>query len=354
MPSPLNVPSAPHPFAAPATSGPHRTGAQAAVPTESSALPAPETPSAEASALPTFSVFAVIALLYAAISGLLLVRFGYGLVSAWLLWRSARPVSADLSATHGLRLRASNAVTSPVTIGSSVILPADFGSWNSEKLRIVLAHERSHVRQGDFYLQALAGLYAAIVWFSPLGWWLKRQLSDLAEALGDRSGLEEAASRASYAQILLEFAAAPRLTEVGVAMARSSNLSHRIDRLFNESAFRQAFTVSRRTLVTALLAPVVLFAAATLVREQLPRKLRCKSHPPRVPRRPHPHQVQNRRRLQPRPKLCPRKSPYPRPYPFRPKCQPLVRARRLCRPLRPRFLCASISQPFTSTFPQST
>ena len=139
-------------------------------------------------------------------------------------------------------------------------------AWDSEKLRIVLAHERSHIRQGDFYLQALAGLYAAIVWFSPLGWWLKRQLSDLAEAISDRSGLEEAASRASYAQILLEFAAAPHLTEIGVAMARSSNLSHRIERLFNDSAFRQAFTASRRTLATALLVPVVLFAAATFVR----------------------------------------------------------------------------------------
>ena len=87
-------------------------------------------------------------------------------------------------------MRSSAAISSPVTIGSFVVLPADYRTWDSEKLRIVLAHERSHIRQGDFYLQALAGLYAAIVWFSPLGWWLKRQLSDLAEAISDRSGLE--------------------------------------------------------------------------------------------------------------------------------------------------------------------
>jgi beta-lactamase regulating signal transducer with metallopeptidase domain len=264
-----DAPPAPHhsrKFAAPATSRPHHTGAPAAVPGELGVLPAPEAHPPQVPASPTFSLFAAIALLYLAISGLLLIRLIYGLASAYLLWRSARPVSTDLLDTHGLRLRSSAAVSSPVTIGSSVVLPADFRSWDSEKLRIVLAHERSHVRQGDFYLQALAGLYAAIVWFSPLGWWLKRQLSDLAEAISDRSGLEEAASRASYAQILLEFAAAPHLTEIGVAMARSSNLSHRIERLCNESAFHQAFTASRRTLVAALLAPVVLFAAATLVR----------------------------------------------------------------------------------------
>ena len=36
---------------------------------------------------------------------------------------------------------------------------------------------------------------AALFWFSPLGWWLKRKLSDLGEAISDRAGLEEAASR---------------------------------------------------------------------------------------------------------------------------------------------------------------
>jgi hypothetical protein len=253
-------------FSVPAATRRHNLSSPATVPGDFSVLPAPEAPASTAPASPTLSLFAAAALLYFAISGLLLVRLVYGLISALVLWRSAGPVSDELAAAHGLRIRASAAVSSPVAIGFSVVLPADYMTWDSEKLRIVLAHERSHIRQGDFYLQALAGLYAAIVWFSPLGWWLKRQLSDLAEAISDRSGLEEAASRASYAQILLEFAAAPRPTLIGVAMARSSNLSHRIERLFNDGAFRQAFTASRHTLATALLVPVVLFAAATFVR----------------------------------------------------------------------------------------
>ncbi len=274
------APHAPHPYSH------HRSGkfaavqshspnSSATVPANFSTLPAPEATTPEApgpstsarkTLLVSVSVLEAAAILYLGITGLLLARLAYGLILACLLWRSARPVSAELIAVHGLRLRASAAVSSPVTIGFSVVLPADYTDWDSEKLRIVLAHERSHIRQGDFYLQALAGLYAAIVWFSPLGWWLKRQLSDLAEALSDHSGLEVAASRASYAQILLEFAAAPRPTLIGVAMARSSNLSHRIERLFNDGAFRQAFTASRRALAAALLVPVVLFAAATFVR----------------------------------------------------------------------------------------
>jgi beta-lactamase regulating signal transducer with metallopeptidase domain len=289
------APPAPHRSAKSAASRPHNTGSPAAVPADFTVPPVEETPARSVPAFQYLSAVEAAALLYLAISGLLFVRLVYGLIRAFLLWRSARPVSAELTAAHGLRLRASAAVSSPVTIGFSVVLPADFMDWGSEKLRIVLAHERSHIRQGDFYLQALAGFYAAIVWFSPLGWWLKRQLSDLAEAISDRSGLEEAASRASYARILLEFAAAPRPTLIGVAMARPSNLSHRIERLFNDRAFRQAFTANRRTLATALLVPVVLFAATTLVRveaaAQAPQTASAPSQTPASsPSRPEPAQ----------------------------------------------------------------
>ena len=172
----------------------------------------------------------------------------------WTLAQSEADLRArSLTASSGsAACAASRAVSSPVTIGSGVVLPADYDDWDSEKLRIVLAHERSHIRQGDFYLQLLAGLYAALFWFSPLGWWLKRKLSDLAEAISDRAGLEEAASRSSYAQILLEFAAAPRPTLIGVAMARTGSLSRRIERLLNDVSFRQAFAGSRRALAAVL------------------------------------------------------------------------------------------------------
>ena len=214
-------------------------------------------------------------LLYCAVSTGLLLRLVYGLAAAARLWHSAVPVSPHtlpaptLSRAFGLRLRASRAVSSPVTVGSGVLLPAEYTAWDAEKLRIVLAHERSHVRQGDFYLQLLAELYAALCWFSPLGWWLKRKLSDLSETISDRAGLEVAASGPSYAQVLLEFAAAPRPTLTGVAMARSNNLSRRIERLLNESSFRQAFAGGpRRALLAVLLVPVALFAATSFIRVQ--------------------------------------------------------------------------------------
>ncbi|MGA7242084.1 MAG: M56 family metallopeptidase [Terracidiphilus sp.] len=216
-----------------------------------------------------FSLLQVAGLLYLAVAGVLFLRLLYGLAVAIEVWQSARPAQLDPSPlTDGLHLRVSDAVSSPVTIGSAVVLPREYREWDSEKLRIVLAHERSHIRQGDFYLQLLAGFYAALVWPSPLGWWLKRKLSDLAEAISDRAGLEEAADRTSYAQILLEFAAAPRPTPIGVAMARNGSLSRRIERLLNDVSFRQAFAGTRRGLVAVLVVPVALFAATAMVRVQ--------------------------------------------------------------------------------------
>jgi len=206
--------------------------------------------------------------LYVVVAGVLILRLLRGLIAALRLLHSAKPIPTDprFRKAASLNLRSSARVASPVTICSSIVLPADYETWSSDKLRIVIAHERSHIRQGDFYLQLLAGVYAAAVWFSPLGWWLKQKLSDLAEAISDRAGLEEAADRTAYAQILLEFAAAPRPTLIGVAMAHSGSLSRRIERLLNDSSFRQAFAGTRRGLAAVAVVPVALFIATAFVR----------------------------------------------------------------------------------------
>ena len=232
----------------------------------------PQSPSSQTDlAKPAASPINLVALgwlLYLGVFVALFMRLLLGLASAVRMWMAAGPIDglANSDFAAGLRLRSSPRVASPVNIGSGIVLPADYVCWDQEKLRVVLAHERSHIRQGDFYLQLLAGFYACLFWFSPLGWWLKRKLSELSEAISDRAGLEEAASRSSYAQLLLEFAALPRPTLTGVAMARTSHLTQRIERLLNESSFRQAFAAGgRRALLAVVLVPVALFAATALV-----------------------------------------------------------------------------------------
>jgi TonB family protein len=211
---------------------------------------------------------------YFAAGVLLLARLLYGLIATARLWITAEPVclAEDSNLAAGMHLRSSRRIVSPVALASGVVLPAEYLEWDRQKLRIVLAHERAHLRQGDFYLQLLAGLHAALFWFSPLSWWLKRKLSDLGEAVSDHAGLEAAVSRSSYAQILLEFAALPRPAlrpyQLGVAMtSHTSSLSVRIECFLDESRFHQAFAGSRRrALLALLLVPVTIFAFTALIR----------------------------------------------------------------------------------------
>jgi beta-lactamase regulating signal transducer with metallopeptidase domain len=233
----------------------------------------PAVDSALNSALQPARLLASLWLLYLAVGAALLLRLLFGLVSSFRLWTSALPVQIPAEAAHDplIPVRASRRVASPVNIGSGIVLPADYAAWDQEKLRVVLAHERSHVHQRDFYLQLFSRLYASLIWFSPLGWWLKRKLSELGEAISDRAGLEAADSPSAYAELLLEFAVLPRPPITGVAMAHTNNLSARIERLLNDATFRQSFTGRRRALVALLLVPIAILASTALVRVQAAR-----------------------------------------------------------------------------------
>jgi beta-lactamase regulating signal transducer with metallopeptidase domain len=223
------------------------------------------TPAAPRRAFHWPPVARIIVWAYLSIAGALLVRLLLGLAAALRIWATAELVSPLDVPEEGVR--ASSRIASPVTIGSGIVLPADYSHWDRKKLRMVLAHEQSHVRQMDFYLQLLAGLYTAFFWFSPLGWWLRRTLSELGEAIGDRAGMDAAASRSGYAQVVVEFAAAPRRALPGVAMACSNNLSRRVESMLNEKLFHRAFAEGRRrALASLLLIPAGLFAVTALVR----------------------------------------------------------------------------------------
>ena len=213
---------------------------------------------------------------YLLVASMLLLRLLLGVAFAIRIWYRAERASPILEPRGSVRI--SSQIDSPVTIASGIVLPESCEEWSRSKQRIVLAHERSHVRQGDIYIQLIAQLYTAIFWFSPLGWLLQKELSDLGEAISDRAALEEAASRPSYAELLLEFAALPRRPIIAVAMARSSNIQRRIERILNERIFRSAFLSGRRHAVTAaLLVPAGLVLATSLLHVQAAERAKAKT-----------------------------------------------------------------------------
>jgi hypothetical protein len=181
---------------------------------------------------------------YCIVAAVLSLRLGAGVGFALRLRKQAQRL--DLPFDPHLDVRVSPRIATPVTIASTVLLPPGFASWDASTLRVVLAHERAHVLQRDFLVHLLAGLHCAIFWFNPFSWWLQRQLAELGEALSDHSAVGQAESRASYAEILLAFACAVRSPFAGVAMANSSNLTPRIERLLSDHGYERSFANTQR------------------------------------------------------------------------------------------------------------
>jgi hypothetical protein len=198
---------------------------------------------------------------YCIVAAVLSLRLGAGLGFALRLRKQAQRL--DLPFDPRLDVRVSSRIASPVTVASTVLLPPSYASWDATTLRVVLAHERAHVLQRDFAVQLLTGLHCAIFWFNPFSWWLQRQLAELGEALSDHSGVEQAESRASYAEVLLAFASAVRRPFAGVAMASSSNLTPRIERLLSDHGFERSFADKQRLPFIAAGVVVLALAAST-------------------------------------------------------------------------------------------
>ena len=211
-------------------------------------------------------------------AALSLAVFGYCVVAAVLSLRLCAGLGFALRLRNraervifpfdpDLDVRTSGRVASPVTIGSSVLLPRNYTSWDEATLRIVLSHERAHVRQKDFLIHALAGLHCAFFWFNPFSWWLQRQLAELGEALSDCAAVEQAQSRTGYAEILLAFATRAHWPLTAVAMASASNLTPRIERLLNDRGFERSFAKAQRLpIIAAGVVALAMFASTSMVR----------------------------------------------------------------------------------------
>ena len=221
---------------------------------------------------------------YLVMAGLFLSRLFVGWIFGRRLIRAAVAIR-DPRASLSLSLRAfpgrlretpllaeSEAAAVPVTLGVArpvILLPADWREWDGDKLNAVLAHELSHIGRGDALMQRLAKLHRAIFWFSPLSWWLDRELARLAEEASDEAALESGADRERYAEILLRFfeairAGSGRVWWQGVSMAAGGDAARRVDRILG---WKGAVTMRMRKSLLILLAGTalpLLFAAASI------------------------------------------------------------------------------------------
>lgn len=169
--------------------------------------------------------------IYILISAILLSRVCLGLGIGLVLLRR--------SVTTGIPgVRESDRIGAPVTLGiarPSIVLPAGWRDWSSPRLEAVLAHERSHIARWDPAVQLLSAIHRAMLWASPLSWFLQRQIVRTAEEASDDAAVEATHDRTAYAESLLDFMKRGvwSSSRAGVPMARYGNPEHRIRRILN-------------------------------------------------------------------------------------------------------------------------
>jgi len=203
-------------------------------------------------------------LMYIAVAGALLLRLCAGLALSQRLLRSSR---ATGRATEGIQVRESDRVAAPVALGIArpvIVLPGDWRQWDGAKLDAVLAHERSHIRRNDPAVQLLSAIHRALMWHSPLSWFLHRRIVRVAEEVSDDAAMAVTRDRASYAEVLLEFMqrGVRGASAHGVAMARYGRLDERIHRILNGTALSGGVTRWSVAAILALGAPLAYVAAA--------------------------------------------------------------------------------------------
>jgi hypothetical protein len=203
---------------------------------------------------------------YAVVTFVLLLRLAISFGRAWKLWAHSSPVHEDWTRAADVRIAAG--LVTPVTFGSTVLLPPQHTDWSEAKRLAVLAHEQAHARAFDCQVQWLAGLHVCLFWFSPLSWWLRRHLAELAEHSSDDAVIRGNADRAGYAAVLLEAAQSlviGRTTLVGPRVAvsiASGNVARRIDRVLSGREPADLPSPWRRAMAIALLVPAVVLCAA--------------------------------------------------------------------------------------------
>lgn len=193
------------------------------------------TPVAEMTAISGDEVLRIGVIIWCSVSMVLLARLGLGAIGAWRLRRTSMP--ADAALTVDRRVRVSHTLTTPATVGSTVLLPGDIMSWSLERRNAVIAHELAHLQHRDFWWQLLARTYAAICWWNPVAWLFVARLRWLAERLSDAAALRVMPDRQAYATLLVDVASRARraLPALHVAMARPVMLRQRVEAVLQQA-----------------------------------------------------------------------------------------------------------------------
>ena len=234
-----------------------------------------------------FRQIAVAIWITGATAGMLLLLYGACRL-AWIAIRSepvedarwaalAEEVRSSLGIRRPVRLLQNRSVPFLGTWGilvPRVLLPSDAEKWSDDRVRMVLAHELSHIKRLDWVVQVLADAARAIYWFNPIFWLASSRLRRESEHACDDAVVRLGAAGTHYAEELVAMTRALR-AERGVehpilAMAQPSHLEQRLVALLNPSLNRLAATPWAVIVVAGFAIALTLPLAAVRSTESFP------------------------------------------------------------------------------------
>lgn len=203
-----------------------------------------------------------------------LVWLAGGLVGAWRVARSARPIgnarilrATEQAATwlgvkRPVRWLSVSTDAMPVTWGvwrPCVVLPDAACTWSDERLDAVITHELSHVVRRDALSHLIAQVTAAVWWWHPLMWMAVRSARLERERACDDLVLTKGARASDYATDLMTFVDALKPSSLHspttLAMARHSQLEGRVMAILDSGMNRRG--VSQSGVLAAMLVMVL-------------------------------------------------------------------------------------------------
>ena len=245
----------------------HREAPRAApaivLPAAAPAVPVPDAEAHPAPAPPPFNWSGAALATYAAVVLALFLRLAAGLWAGLRLLRGSRAAGIE----SGVEVRESANVSAPVTLGivrPAIVLPADWREWDASRLEAVLAHERAHVQRHDPAIRMLALLHRALLWFSPLSWFLHTRIVRSAEEASDDAAVSAVRDRVLYAEVLLDFTrrGGGNAVWMSTPMARYGPPEKRIHRILDGATLSRGITRGAVAAILAIGAPLAYVVAA--------------------------------------------------------------------------------------------
>jgi TonB family protein len=216
-------------------------------------------------------------------STLLLIRLGAGFARMAKVRPRSRPLVDAEWAREVARISEMLGIVRPVQLFQSadrrampltwglwrakILVPYSAIDWSSDRRRIVLLHELSHIARRDCACQIIGEFFRAIHWFNPLAWFAVARLHHESECACDDSVLNSGVRAPRYARHLLVLAHNLKQPSGGwqpaLAMARSAHLERRFASMLNPKIDRRASSTKVK-LFTSIVALCVLLPVAAL------------------------------------------------------------------------------------------